>query len=348
MGQGTVVAAAKSVATAAAADRFTVSYLANGATPSIAIVSPKPMQKKDREDFQREMKEKKSGARNAGSHMLLEGGLDVKVLSHEPQKMQLIEARNFSVEEIARYFGVPLHFLASPQGSQGYGRNLSELGHALINFGLTPWTKRLEQEAQIKLIPNRTPKTTVIDLSYLSRGTEKETAEADEIRIRSGVFTINECRENLGANHGPADCDEHLILTTMQPLEKALAPPPPPATLGVPQAPNIPQPGGGEDPESDPTEGGQGGVAPPSEAAARTASVLLAKALADHARRWRARKADLERSSPAAQLPRYLDHARAELRGKVGLDAAELCEAVENGADPVHIAHQYLGQESAP
>jgi HK97 family phage portal protein len=347
VGQGAVYAAAKAIATAAAADRFSASYFANAATPSGVLEVAKPLQQKDRDALKLEFAQKQASHRKNGLPLVLDSGMKWQAIANAPKDSQLIEGRQFQIEEIARYFGVPLHFLASPQGSQGYGKNLSEMGHGLINFGLRPWTKRLEQEAQVKLIASRSQKTTVIDLSYLSRGTEKEAAEADEIRVRSGIATINECREALGWNHGPSELDHHLVLTTMQPIEKALAPSPPPVTPGAPQAPNTPKTGGGADPEGDGPEGGQLGTAP-AAATRKTASVLLTKALADHARRWQARRADLARSFPAAQLPRYLDHARAELRGRVGLDAAELCEAVENGADPALVAHQYLGPEATP
>jgi len=328
MGQGTVVTAMKSIATAAAQDRFTASYFANSATPSGVLTTTKPLKAAERDSLKLEFAQKYASHKRAGTPLVLDSGTTWTQLSADPDKAQLIQGRQFSIEDIARYFGVPLHLLASPQGSQGYGKNLSEIGHSLINFGLRPWTKRLEQEAQVKLVGPRSSKVTVIDLSDLSRGTEKEMAEADEIRIRSGVNTINECRAELGKNHGPPELDHHLVLTTLQPVEKALAPTPAPGATPGGAPPN------GVDPEQDP-----GGDQIGTEPAARVNADLLAVALDAHARRFNARRRDLVRNGSADRMP----GAVAELRAQIPERFRALCEAVEAGADPYKVAHHHLG-----
>ena len=354
VGQGTVLAASKAIATAAAADRFTGSYYANAATPSGVLSVTKTLQPKEREELKTEFATKHSAHRNNGKPLVLDNGMTFTPIGNDPQKSQLIEGRRFSVEEIARYFGVPLFMLAEPQGSQGYGRNLSEMGHALINYTLTPWTKRLEQEAAIKLIPASDHKVSVIDLSHLSRGTEKEQAESDEIRIRSGVVTINECRETLGLNHGPEELDHHFVLTTVQPVEKALAPPP--------AAPGAPAPNGGSsaDPEQDGEGGSQIGVDAPVDPNARALlATVLTRSLRDHERRWKARTKDLRAHVAPQELETRLSAARDELRTKLAAELDEfspaatsmgqpfnpaaLAEAVEAGADCTAVASHHLG-----
>lgn len=333
MGLGTVTAAMKAIATAAAQDRFASSYFANAATPSGIVTTPKPLQPKDREALKTEIKNRYSGSRNHGTPWVLEGGADFKPVSNNPEEAALVAGSQFSLEQIARYFGVPLHFLASPQGAQGYGRNLSELGHALINYGLRPWKKRLEQEAQAKLVGPRSSKITEIDLSDLSRGTDKEMAEADEIRIRSGVKTINEAREYIGMNHGPSDLDEHLVLTTMQPIEKALAPTPPPAPPGDHPSPNTPKPGGGSEPDGGADEGGQIGDAPADVPGAklRDALVMLfGRELDRYAKKLANRRNDVMRTSPG-RADQALEKAKATFRAML----VEDCEAVSATLLPV-------------
>jgi HK97 family phage portal protein len=358
MGAGTVTAAMKAITTAAAKDRYSAAYFANAATPSLLIEVPKVLQPKERTDLRAEIEAKYAGSKNNGRPFVLEGGAKITPVSNNPSEAQLVPGQQHSLEEIARYFGVPLHFLASPQGAQGYGRNLSELGHALINFGLKPWTRRLEQEAQIKLIGPRSTRVTVIDLSELSRGTAKETAEADEIRIRSGVFTINEVREKEGLNHGPSQLDEHLILTTYQTVERAVDPPEPPA-------PALPAKGGGQTSGDDTPGAGQLGTAPADSI--RDAFVaLLGRELDRYAKKLANRRADVLRRAPAT-VDQALEAARASFRPALVEDCAgaamalkpaggpvvgpdlilRMADAVEQGEPPTLAAERLLTMEAA-
>lgn len=349
VGAGTVGAASKAVATAAAADRFTASYFANSATPSGVLEVQGSLKGTDREDLKLEFAQKYASHRNNGKPLVLDQGMKFTAIANDPQKSQLIEGRRFSVEEIARYFGVPLFMLAEPGGSQGYGRNLSEMGHALINYTLNAWCKRLEQEAAMKLIAATEHKVSLIDLSRLSRGTEKEMAEADEIWIRSGVKTPNECRSSIGMNHGPEELDSHFILTTVQSVEKALAPTPAPIAPGSQPGPQLPG-GTSADPDPDAPESDQLGTESPVDAGARALlSTVLAHSLRDHSRRWKARSKDLRAHVAPEDLEGRLSAALLDLRGQFATDLAEvapwaervgcplnpaaLAEAVEAGAD---------------
>ena len=235
VGLGTVQMASRSIAHAAAVEKYGLSYFANSATPSGALMSPKPLGVAEREALRAEFASKYSGDRKAGMPLVLANGTTWQPISSDPAKSQLAETRPQTVEEMARWFGVPLHLLADPKGAQGYGRNLGELGLEFVRFTLAPVCNGIEQECEFKLLPIRAPKVIDIDLSHVSLGNAKERAETDEIRIRSGVMTPNEAREAAGLNHGDDDLDEHFILTTMQTVEKAVEPTPVP---GEGTAPN--------------------------------------------------------------------------------------------------------------
>jgi HK97 family phage portal protein len=88
----------------------------------------------------------------------------VETISVSPQKSQLVEERQFAVEEICRWFGVPPHKVQHLLRS-----TFSNIEHQSIEFvrdALTPWCVRLEQEADFKLFrQDRAPfKDTKIDL----------------------------------------------------------------------------------------------------------------------------------------------------------------------------------------
>jgi HK97 family phage portal protein len=81
--------------------------------------------------------------------MILEAGMKWSSVSLEPEKSQLVESRQFAVEEICRWFGVPPHKVQHLLRS-----TFSNIEHQSIEFvrdALTPWARRLEQEADFKL-----------------------------------------------------------------------------------------------------------------------------------------------------------------------------------------------------
>ena len=122
--------------------------------------------------------------------------------------------------------------------SQGYGRNIQELNQEWKTSCLTPWGKRFEQEANSKLLSPSPYRETMIDMGWLTRGNSVDQANADKIRIESGVLTVNEVREELGENSIGSEGDIRFVSTTLQPLTETLLeiqdlaakePPPPPS-----------------------------------------------------------------------------------------------------------------------
>jgi len=95
--------------------------------------------------------ERQGGVKNAGKPLLLEGGMKFEALQADPGKAMMHDTLSWSVEDIARYFGVPLVKSGVQAAAQGYGTNVSQLNLEWTRTGLRPWALRLEQEANDKL-----------------------------------------------------------------------------------------------------------------------------------------------------------------------------------------------------
>lgn len=342
MGVGTVTLAARAIAHAAAVERYGISYFANAATPSGVLLSPKPLQPQEREALRTEFASKYAGDRNSGLPLVLSNGTTWQPVSNDPQKSQLSETRPQTVEEISRWFGVPLHLLSDPKGAQGYGSNLGELGLGFVRYTLAPLCRGIEQECEYKLVPPRQPKVISIDLSHVSLGNAKEVAETDEIRIRSGVLTPNEAREKAGYNHGEEHLDEHLVQSSMTTLK------------GVVEAAE----GEGEEPEQDDAGESEGADSDDSLVVTRARIAIVtayALALDAHARAWRARERDIAAHVAPKHAETKAAEAREELRKRLfdrlssitdGADLPQLADAVEQGADPKQVASHHLGAKA--
>jgi HK97 family phage portal protein len=98
---------------------WNISLLSNGGRPSLALVyEPKDGDSiLSDEQFARlktELKDQHSGTANAGSIMVLDGGLTPKELSISPKDMDWLAGRKQAAIEIATSFGVPAQLIGIP------------------------------------------------------------------------------------------------------------------------------------------------------------------------------------------------------------------------------------------
>lgn len=222
LGDSLVGRAARAIALAAAAERFSLAFLSNGAIPSMVLRYPAKLDDKSFDRIRQQWADRYAGPKQGGKPLILEGGMDTKDVSADPERAQLIPTQNFTLEQAARYFGVPLVLLGVESAAQGYGVNLQAMMLAFSRQTLRPWQLRLEQEANSKLLAPRPYRETSIDTSWLSRGDAKAQAEADKVRIESGVLSVNEVREEMGENTIGPEGDIRFVSSTLQPLTTAL------------------------------------------------------------------------------------------------------------------------------
>ena len=227
LGENIVNRAAKTLTLAAAADSYARAYYANNTVVGGILEYPRTLDEKSYTRLKNDWVEKRSGPGNAHKPVILENGMTWKPLSDSSAaSSQVLEARKFQVEDVARWWGVPLHMIGSLAGSQGYGTNLEQLGLGFVRDCLGPWARRLEQEADWKLFPMRGPgakKSTRLDLTPLTRGDSKTRAEVGAILRRAGVITANEWRISEGLNRLDGEQGDQLLveasLATYEELE---------------------------------------------------------------------------------------------------------------------------------
>jgi HK97 family phage portal protein len=336
VGDNTLGRAARSIATAAAAQQFAAAYFANGTVLSGYFTYGKVLDPDTKTTLERDWKEKHSGGPGVKHKSpILPPGMEFKALGSEPEKAQLLETRQFAVADIARWFGVPLHLLMDPQGSQGYGTNIEQSGIQFVNGCLHPWAERHEQEADFKLLPSRpVTRETKIDLSRHTKGSFKERAEAHAILKKAGIYSQNMVLEEEGKNTVGPKGDVFLVESTMSPLDRVLNPP-------EPVAPK-PSPSQAEPEEPKPA------AAPVKTRPAPSSVARIAIALDRFERKVSARRADLERNAPE-KATTNLAELRAQLEPGLVADCVPVpSDRVLKAADavlagePAHLAAERL------
>lgn len=146
------------VATAAAQEKFGNVYFANGAhLGGYLKLKGRLKSQADVDRLKADWNAKTAGIDKAGETAVLEDGAEFHDLTPDAERVQLVAPRAFQVEDIARFWGVPLVKLMVKEAATGYGANLSTLNEQFSRDTLTPWGKRTAQEFGYKLL--RSPRT---------------------------------------------------------------------------------------------------------------------------------------------------------------------------------------------
>ncbi|RZJ46278.1 MAG: phage portal protein [Brevundimonas sp.] len=175
---------------------------ANGMRPSVIISFANWLTKEQRDPFERALEDKFVGSMNTGRPYIAEGGSTVTPLSFTPEDAQMLESRAFSIEEIARLFGVPPHMIGHTEKSTSWGTGLEQQTIGFVTFTLRKRLKRVEQAIMKQLLTpaDRAAGVTVeFNLEGLLRGDSAARAAFYQSGLQNGWTTINEVRalENM-------------------------------------------------------------------------------------------------------------------------------------------------------
>jgi HK97 family phage portal protein len=231
LGENVVARAVKSISVAAAAERYAGAFFGRGAHPGGVLEHPGKLGAVAAERIQKDFDERRAGPANAHRTLVLEEGMKWTAISIEPEKSQLLETRQFSVEEICRWFGVPPHKVQHLL--RATFSNIEHLSIEFVRDALTPWCRRLEQEGDFKLFQQkRGPwRKTLIDTMPLTYGDAAGRAGAHAIWRQNGIFNTNEIRAKEGANDIGPEGDVYLVQSNLTTVGKIVAAPAPAPTL---------------------------------------------------------------------------------------------------------------------
>ena len=191
----------QAIGVALAAQEFSASYYRNGARPSGVLSLATATGPQTLARLRENLDAVHAGPSNAAKVLILDSGAEFKPISGTPEQSELVDARRFSVEEIARVFGVPLIFLMA-MSEQNYAA-VARAFELLATQTLAPWCVKLEGLLTRALFSDeaRASHNVVIDLSGLTRGDFEARWRAWKIARETNVLTPNEIREAEG--YGP-------------------------------------------------------------------------------------------------------------------------------------------------
>ena len=204
---------------AIAADESSGTTLKNGMRPSGYMKSPQVLQPAQRAQAEI-MLERYKGSQNAGKVPLLEGGWEFAAISLNPVDAQLLESRQFSVEEIARWFRVPPHMVGHSNVTT-WGSGLEQQNLGFLTFVLDPYLRSIEQALTKALVSAGDRSKVMVEYKRdaLMRADSAGRAALYASYAQNGLRTRNEIRklDNMPPMTGG---DELTAQSNLVPLNK--------------------------------------------------------------------------------------------------------------------------------
>ncbi len=225
-----------------AAERYAAELFANDAAERGHYEMPDKMSKQAYERLQSSLEETSSAHGRRHRTRILEEGMKFAGNSMNPDDVQMIEARQFGVVEIARYYRITPHLLQDL--THGTFSNVTELGRQFIIYTMLPWFKRWLGEINRKLLAP--PFFAKFNVDAFMEGDPKAQGQFLKDLFGIAALSVNDILQILDRNDiGPAG-DNRFVPMNMVTLEQAIKGPPKP----LPPAEPAPDPDEAEGPDS--------------------------------------------------------------------------------------------------
>ena len=156
---------------AIAMDNYSSKFFEGGAHPSIILEAAGKMNPEQIAGLQAAFVAKHAGMDNAHRiPLVLTEGLSAKEISLSASDAQLIESRQYNTLDVCRAFGVPPHLVGETSGSTSWGSGIESMGRAFVQYTLSPWLKKIENELNRKLFPRDSGKFIEFDRDAMQAG----------------------------------------------------------------------------------------------------------------------------------------------------------------------------------
>lgn len=204
-GQGLLNTGRGSLAVAIAGDAAAAKMFASGALISgLATPADEGLDiSDDIPKIRKELQRSVLGYENAGTIALVNRRLQFTPWTMTAQQAQFIEARQFQIEEISRWTGVPPHLLMQTEKQTSWGTGVDEQNRGLSKFVLGHWGTRVEQRGS-RLLAN--PRWCEFDFAALERPNFETNVGLVLQQIDAGLISAEYGRKllNIPAEAAPA------------------------------------------------------------------------------------------------------------------------------------------------
>lgn len=215
VGYSVIAKARESIGLGLACEQFGASMFGSGARPSGILEHPGRLSDDARARLRGDFERLHSGIDNAHRVAVLEEGLKWSQTSIPPDDAQFLQTRAYQIEEIARWFNIPVSKLRVKDG--GSYASLEQENSAFLSECLRPWLVRIEQEIRRKLLTESSALYVEHNVDGLLRTDLASRYQAYSIGRNWGWLSVNEVRalEQLEPVEGG---DTYMMPMNMMPM----------------------------------------------------------------------------------------------------------------------------------
>ena len=182
--------AKQTIAGGLSAERFGTDFFTGGGTPNAILYSDSELTQEQAQGIKSAFVSSTAGNREPA---VMGAGLRYERISVAPDEAQFLDQQRFTVEQIARIYGVfPEMIGGATSGSSVTYANREQRAADFLTFGLMPYLIALE-DGLSGLVPG--PNRVKFNVDGVLRSDLKTRYEAHAIGIDSGFLTIDEVRQ---------------------------------------------------------------------------------------------------------------------------------------------------------
>jgi HK97 family phage portal protein len=188
-----IMAMRQAVGLGIAAEEFGARFFGSGALLGGILQTDQEIPEAAAEALKRRWREKVAGVAHAHEVAILDRGAKFERIGIPPEDGQFLQTRQFQVQEIARFYGVPLHLLMDAAATSNWGTGVEQHGTQFIRYTLRSWMSRVEQRISSHLLPRG--QYAEFNADGLMRGSATERANFYAAGLRDGWLTVDEIRD---------------------------------------------------------------------------------------------------------------------------------------------------------
>ena len=191
MGTSRIEEVKNTLGLAKALDEFASRYFSNGANAGGIIEFPGNLTQEQAKDVVEAFEAGHKGLRKSHKPGVLSGGAKFQKIGSDAEQAQMLESRQFAVEEIARVFRVPPSMIGlNTPGAMSYASVESNI-ISYVRFSLVPLISAIE-EAHNRLLPGDAFMRVNVD--GLLRGDSATQAQVFSTALQAGYMSVNDVR----------------------------------------------------------------------------------------------------------------------------------------------------------
>lgn len=221
IGYSVIRKAAESIGLGMAAEQFGARFFGQNTNMGGILKFPRALGEDAKENLKKSLNANYTGLGKSHRWMILEQGVEIEKLGISPDDSQFLQTRQFQVQDIARWFNIPPHFLKDL--SRATYSNIEEQGLEFVKYTLSPWLTRLEQWYNAQLLTDNERRLGYYfkhSIEGLLRGDSESRAKFYQSLFNMGSLTPNEIRELEDMDRLDAEnADKSYIQLNLVPLD---------------------------------------------------------------------------------------------------------------------------------